>query len=81
MLLDDSMNDSLPLLVIQSSSNHSSSIILIVILSILSFFGVIFMIFGPMMRSEAMKHIDNYIFGRNSQSENQTIDGVEYYED
>jgi hypothetical protein len=72
------MNDSLPILGVQSSSySHSSIIILIVILSILSFFGVIFMIFGPMMRSEAMKRIDNYIFGRNSQPQN----GVEYYDD
>ena len=76
------MNDSLPLLAAQpSSSVRSSSIILIVILSILSFFGVIFMIFGPMMRSEAMKRIDNYIFGRSSEAENQMIDGIEYYDD
>jgi hypothetical protein len=75
------MNNSLPSLVAQPSTNHSSGIIIIVILSILSFFGVIFMIFGPMMRSEAMKRIDNYIFGRSSDAENQMIDGMEYYDD
>ena len=41
-----------------------SSIFLILILSVLCFLGVIFMIFGPMMRSEAWKRVDNYIFGQ-----------------
>ena len=68
------MNDTLP------SSNHSTGIALIFILTILSIFGVIFMIFGPMMRSESMKRIDNFIFGRNSQTENRLVDGLEYYE-
>lgn len=62
-----------------SSSNHSTGIALIFILTILSICGVIFMIFGPMMRSESMKRIDNFIFGRNSQAENRLVDGCEYY--
>lgn len=78
---NSSMNDSMPIFLVQSSSYHSSNIALIFILSILCFFGVIFMIFGPMMRSEALKHVDNYIFGRNSVSANRTVDGVEIYDD
>lgn len=68
------MNDTL------SSSSHSTGIALIFILTILSIFGVIFMIFGPMMRSESMKRIDNYIFGRHSQTDNRLVDGLEYYD-
>jgi hypothetical protein len=74
-----SMNDSMPIVFVQpSSSTHSSSVALIFILSILCFFGVIFMIFGPMMRSEALKHVDNYIFGRNSTHGNRVVDGIEH---
>lgn len=68
------MNDTL------TSSNPSTGIALIFILTILSIFGVIFMIFGPMMRSESMKRIDNFIFGRHSQTENRLVDGLEYYD-
>ena len=46
-----------------SSFDTFSSILLILILSILCLMGVIFMVFGPMMRSEAWKRVDNYIFG------------------
>jgi len=46
-----------------TSFDTISSILLILILSVLCFLGVIFMIFGPMMRSEAWKRVDNYIFG------------------
>jgi len=77
------MNDSMSIVVVQSSlsSNHSSNVALIFILSILCFFGVIFMIFGPMMRSEAMKNVDNFIFGRNSQHNNRVLDDVEPCDD
>ena len=44
--------------------------VLIIILSILCFLGVIFMIFGPMMRSEAWRRVDNYIFGEARDAEN-----------
>jgi hypothetical protein len=73
--VDYTTNDSHRLLVVYSSSSSSSSsssfdtlssMVLIVILSILCFLGVIFMIFGPIMRSEAWKRVDNYIFGQDS---------------
>jgi heme/copper-type cytochrome/quinol oxidase subunit 3 len=60
-----------------SSADKISSILLIFILSILCLFGVIFMIFGPMMRSEAWKRVDNYIFGQDMEHENQHDDGAE----
>jgi hypothetical protein len=60
-----------------TSSDSLSSILLILILSILCFFGVIFMIFGPMMRSEAWKRVDNYIFGQNMEQENREDGGAE----
>jgi hypothetical protein len=79
--VNNANNDSAPITIVHpassSSSSHSSSIVLIFILSILCFFGVIFMIFGPMMRSEAIKHVDNYIFGRNSEHGNRVGDGIE----
>lgn len=52
-------------------SDHSSNIALILILSILCFFGVVFLIFGPVIQSEAMNHLDNYIF---DQHENRDIE-------
>jgi hypothetical protein len=64
-----------------SSSSHSSSVALIFILSILCFFGVIFMIFGPIMRSETMKRVDNYIFGRNLEYGNRVFDDIEQFDD
>ncbi len=80
--VNNSRNDTIPIIFIHSSSSsHSSSIVLILILSILCFFGVLFMICGPMMRSEAMKCVDNYIFGRNSEHGNLMVDGIEYCDD
>jgi hypothetical protein len=60
-----------------SSFDDISSILLILILSILCFLGVIFMIFGPMMRSEAWKRVDNYIFGQNMENESRDDGGAE----
>ena len=60
-----------------SSADKISSILLICILSILCLFGVIFMIFGPMMRSEAWKRVDNYIFCQDMEHENQHDDGAD----
>lgn len=60
---------------LSTSFDNVSSILLILILSILCLFGVIFMMFGPMMRSEAWKRVDNYIFGREMGSEYRE-DGV-----
>ncbi|KAI0985790.1 hypothetical protein GJ496_001356 [Pomphorhynchus laevis] len=37
---------------------------LIIILSILTFFGVLFMFFGPLLRSEAYQMTENFDFGR-----------------
>lgn len=72
-------NDSDRVIFVESSSSSSldslSSIILIVILSILCFFGVVFMIFGPMMRSEAWKRVDNYIFGQDMEYDNRDDGG------
>jgi hypothetical protein len=47
-------------------SNHlfSNSLLIIFVLSILSIFGVCFMIFGPLQRSEAYKRVENFTFGR-----------------
>jgi hypothetical protein len=78
----DAKNDSKPIVFLHSSSSgHSGSILLIFILSILCFLGVIFMVFGPMMRSEAWKRVDNYIFGRNSVNEHRVVDGEEHGDD
>jgi hypothetical protein len=41
-----------------------NSILIIFVLSILSIFGVCFMIFGPLQRSEAFKRVENFTFGR-----------------
>lgn len=77
-----SINDSHRLILAYSSSSPPpsfdtvSSVVLIVILSILCFLGVIFMIFGPMMRSEAWKRADNYIFGEDREDENRDGDGM-----
>lgn len=57
--------------------DNLSSILLILILSILCFLGVIFMMFGPMMRSEAWKRVDNYIFGRDMEHEHREDAGAE----
>ncbi|CAF0959429.1 unnamed protein product [Rotaria magnacalcarata] len=53
------------------SFDNLSTIILISILSVLCFLGVVFMIFGPIMRSEAWQHVDNYIFGQHMEDENR----------
>ncbi|CAF3448261.1 unnamed protein product [Rotaria socialis] len=53
------------------SLDNLSTVILISILSVLCFFGVVFMIFGPIMRSEAWRHVDNYIFGQHMEDENR----------
>lgn len=42
----------------------SNSHLIILILSILCFFGVCFMLFGPLQRSEAYKRVENFTFGR-----------------
>lgn len=52
------------------TSTHSpnlfpNSLVIIFVLSILSLFGVCFMIFGPLQRSEAYKRVENFTFGRN----------------
>ncbi|CAF1173742.1 unnamed protein product [Adineta steineri] len=41
-----------------------NSLVIIFVLSILSLFGVCFMIFGPLQRSEAYKRVENFTFGR-----------------
>lgn len=41
-----------------------NSIVIIFVLSILSLFGVCFMIFGPLQRSEAYKRVENFTFGQ-----------------
>lgn len=41
-----------------------NSLLIIFVLSILSIFGVCFMIFGPLQRSEAYKRVENFTFGR-----------------
>jgi cbb3-type cytochrome oxidase subunit 3 len=77
-----STNDSHSLILSYPSSSPAppsdtvSSVVLIVILSILCFLGVIFMIFGPMMRSEAWKRADNYIFGEDREDEYQGGGGM-----
>jgi len=38
------------------------------------------MIFGPIMRSEAIKRVDNYVFGRTSEQESRVVDGIELYD-
>lgn len=42
-----------------------NSLLIIFVLSLLSLFGVCFMIFGPLQRSEAYKRVENFTFGRN----------------
>jgi len=52
---------------ISSSINGNTfptSLLIILILSILCFFGVCFMLFGPLQRSEAYKRVENFTFGR-----------------
>ena len=41
-----------------------NAFLIILILSVLCFFGVCFMIFGPLQRSEAYKRVENFTFGR-----------------
>ncbi len=60
-----------------TSFDNLSSILLILILSVLCCFGVIFMIFGPMMRSEAWKRVDNYIFGQDEDQGNREDGGAD----
>ena len=45
-------------------NTFSNSFVIIFILSILCLFGVCFMIFGPLQRSEAYKRVENFTFGR-----------------
>ncbi|CAF3287730.1 unnamed protein product [Rotaria socialis] len=46
-----------------ATNTFPNSLVIIFILSILCLFGVCFMIFGPLQRSEAHKRIENYTFG------------------
>lgn len=48
----------------QTSNHFPNSLLIILILSILCLFGVCFMIFGPLQRSEAYKRVENFTFGR-----------------
>lgn len=47
-----------------TSNTFPNSLLIILILSILCFFGVCFMLFGPLQRSEAYKRVENFTFGR-----------------
>ncbi|CAF0753831.1 unnamed protein product [Adineta ricciae] len=60
------------------SSSRSSNIMLILILSVLCFCGVIFMIFGPMMRSEAMNRVHNGPRDPNAEHGHQMMDSMGY---
>ena len=46
-----------------SKNLFPNSLVIIFVLSILSIFGVCFMIFGPLQRSEAYKRVENFTFG------------------
>lgn len=76
---NSSTNETQRFSIIHSTSTSSSfdaisNMILIFILSIFCFLGVIFMIFGPIMRSEAWKRVDNYIFGQDQEDESRDDD-------
>jgi hypothetical protein len=47
-----------------SANTIPNSVLIIFILSILCIFGVCFMLFGPLQRSEAHKRVENFTFGR-----------------
>jgi hypothetical protein len=47
-----------------AANSFSNSFLIILILSILCLFGVCFMLFGPLQRSEAHKRVENFTFGR-----------------
>ncbi|UJR16099.1 hypothetical protein I4U23_003011 [Adineta vaga] len=47
-----------------ATNTISNSFLIILILSILCLFGVCFMLFGPLQRSEAHKRVENFTFGR-----------------
>lgn len=47
-----------------TANTFPNSFLIIIVLSILCFFGVCFMIFGPLQRSEAYKRVENFTFGR-----------------
>ena len=47
-----------------TANNLPNAFLIILILSILCIFGVCFMIFGPLQRSEAYKRVENFTFGR-----------------
>ncbi|CAF0790846.1 unnamed protein product [Adineta steineri] len=47
-----------------STNTFPNSFLIILVLSILCIFGVCFMMFGPLQRSEAHKRIENFTFGR-----------------
>lgn len=80
-IVNGTKNDSDYIVFIYSSTSSStdsiSTIILISILSVLCLLGVIFMIFGPILRSEAWKHVDNYIFGQSLDDEAACDDQAE----
>jgi hypothetical protein len=64
-----SVNNTLDNCTNEMSSNLNNnllpnSLLIIFVLSILSIFGVCFMIFGPLQRSEAYKRVENFTFGR-----------------
>jgi len=48
-----------------TTNTFPTSFLIILILSILCFFGVCFMLFGPLQRSEAYKRVENFTFGHN----------------
>jgi len=57
-------NETLSSLTHPHNTTFPNSIVIIFVLSILSLFGVCFMIFGPLQRSEAYKRVENFTFGR-----------------
>ncbi len=59
---DNSTNDtsySIP------ANTFPTSFLIILILSVLCLFGVCFMMFGPLQRSQAYKNVENFTFGHN----------------
>ena len=78
---DFALNESKSVDFAPSPGSRSSSIVLILILSILCFCGVIFMIFGPMMRSEAMNRVHSSTLGANSEHGHLSIDDIGQYDE
>ena len=58
---------------VPSVLGDSSSFLLIFILSLLCVLGVIFLVLGPLIRSEAWQRVDNFVFGRTSWSRNGSL--------